>query len=293
MGSALSGDPHRSLKADFKKFDLDGDNQISLDELNTVMRSLDENWSEEQSLRIFKAIDTDKSGTLSLEELIDWVFVENKEKDSSVSWTDYEKYQKFPRNFAQLLWRLAYVAGHWGLAMMNDQRGVEKYQAESWAQTLAKENVLSLNACLQFKRMVLANAMVALPEVFDLPQDHPLSMQHDERQREANEIAAQAPYEISEELWKLVQEMCWAGVRVAMYGQKCRRKSTNYHEQDRLSKHTRIFGQAAIAMSKEPVTVAKFTDMLMEWQLGDTIKRSAGGNRRTPQSRSRDPAYVR
>lgn len=306
MGSAIARhDPHKKIKDDFKKFDLNGDNQISVDELNTVMHSLDQNWTAEHGAKIFKAIDTDKSGSLSIDELIAWVFVGEdahgfKDKDASVSWTDFEKYEKLPMSFAQALWRMAYVAGHWGIAMMNGQRGTEKYNVDTWPDQLAKHSVFSLGACQTFQRMVLASAMVALPEVFELPRDHPLSIQHDDRVNELNEMVSRVPYEMTQELWKLMTEMCQAGVRTAMIGHRCRAKSKSegaYREQDRLSKSSRLFGQAACAMSKEPVTAAKFTDLLLDWQLGDSIKRSAFGRSGSKKSYSSatasNPSQVR
>mmetsp|Transcript_15023 Transcript_15023/g.28350 ORF Transcript_15023/g.28350 Transcript_15023/m.28350 type:complete len:143 (+) Transcript_15023:2-430(+) len=102
------------------------------------------------------------------------------------------------------------------------------------------------------------------------------------------EVSCPVPHEVSEELWNSVQDMCWAAVRTCVMGRKTNNHRTQTMiEQDRLSKNTRLFGEAAARMVKEDLPSAKFHDMLMEFQLGAAVRRRSHG-RDAVRSRSKE-----
>lgn len=58
------------LKPFFKKYDQNGDNQVSINEFKLLMSDLRENVSDEKTNKIFNAADQDKSGDINFEEFV-------------------------------------------------------------------------------------------------------------------------------------------------------------------------------------------------------------------------------
>lgn len=70
------------VNAIFRQFDLDGDGNISYQELTSVFQSIDPTfWNPERVSRLLKSIDLDNSGLINYEELIAWIM--RKDQDMS------------------------------------------------------------------------------------------------------------------------------------------------------------------------------------------------------------------
>ncbi|GAA0139183.1 calmodulin-related [Lithospermum erythrorhizon] len=69
------------FKEAFSLFDKDGDGCITVDELATVIRSLDQNPSEEELQDMFAEVDADGSGTIEFTEFLALMAKKIKETD--------------------------------------------------------------------------------------------------------------------------------------------------------------------------------------------------------------------
>ena len=61
-------DEDKVVSTGFSVFDVDGDGQISLDDLRTVMQSLGEQLTDDQLAEIIKEIDTNRDDSINYEE---------------------------------------------------------------------------------------------------------------------------------------------------------------------------------------------------------------------------------
>eukprot|EP00928_Gymnodinium_smaydae_P065627 TRINITY_DN48730_c0_g1_i1.p1 TRINITY_DN48730_c0_g1~~TRINITY_DN48730_c0_g1_i1.p1 ORF type:complete len:365 (+),score=35.76 TRINITY_DN48730_c0_g1_i1:60-1097(+) len=72
----------RKVERLFDRWDRDGDDSLSQDELALMLRSLDANlWTDERISELFEVVDKDHSGTISFHEFLDWAFADSSESD--------------------------------------------------------------------------------------------------------------------------------------------------------------------------------------------------------------------
>jgi len=58
----------------FKRFDVNGDGTIEMDELSAVMKAIDaKKWTDSKLAQLMSIMDTDKSRSISYEEFVDWM----------------------------------------------------------------------------------------------------------------------------------------------------------------------------------------------------------------------------
>lgn len=60
------------IREDFRTFDRDGDGRINLLEFRELIKSLDENVSDEEALIGFRDVDTDRDGSINFHEFLAW-----------------------------------------------------------------------------------------------------------------------------------------------------------------------------------------------------------------------------
>ncbi|XP_022974413.1 calmodulin-like protein 11 [Cucurbita maxima] len=82
MAEILSEEQIVEFKEAFCLFDKDGDGCISIEELATVTRSLDQNPTEEELLDMIKEVDTDCNGTIEFSEFLNLMANRIKETDA-------------------------------------------------------------------------------------------------------------------------------------------------------------------------------------------------------------------
>lgn len=64
----------KRCSAIFSRFDINGDGNITYEELSTIFRAVDpDHWDDQSIKRLMKAIDTSHDGVIRYEELLDWV----------------------------------------------------------------------------------------------------------------------------------------------------------------------------------------------------------------------------
>lgn len=82
MTEVLSEEQIVEFKEAFCLFDKDGDGCITVDELATVIRSLDQNPTEEELQDMISEIDTDGNGTIEFAEFLNLMANKMKETDA-------------------------------------------------------------------------------------------------------------------------------------------------------------------------------------------------------------------
>ncbi|PIA45098.1 hypothetical protein AQUCO_01700557v1 [Aquilegia coerulea] len=70
MADVLTEEQIIEFEEAFHLFDKDGDGCITIDELATVIRSLDQNPTEEELLDMINEVDVDGNGTIEFEEFL-------------------------------------------------------------------------------------------------------------------------------------------------------------------------------------------------------------------------------
>ncbi|CAH1794489.1 unnamed protein product [Owenia fusiformis] len=70
MSGKLTESETTDLKEAFQLFDKDGDGRISIEEVKTVVSSLQQDIDEDQLQEMFNEVDTDGSGSIELEEFV-------------------------------------------------------------------------------------------------------------------------------------------------------------------------------------------------------------------------------
>ncbi|KAF9618624.1 hypothetical protein IFM89_002319 [Coptis chinensis] len=81
MADVLSEEQIIEFQEAFCLFDKDGDGCITIDELATVIRSLDQNPSEEELLDMITEVDADGNGTIEFGEFLNLMAKKMKETD--------------------------------------------------------------------------------------------------------------------------------------------------------------------------------------------------------------------
>ncbi|XVF66592.1 hypothetical protein PTKIN_Ptkin10aG0049600 [Pterospermum kingtungense] len=82
MGDMLSEEQIVEFKEAFCLFDKDGDGCITLEELATVIRSLDQNPTEEELQDMITEVDADGNGTIEFAEFLNLMAKKMKETDA-------------------------------------------------------------------------------------------------------------------------------------------------------------------------------------------------------------------
>ncbi|KAJ8765432.1 hypothetical protein K2173_013190 [Erythroxylum novogranatense] len=81
-GSVLTQEQIEEFREAFCLFDKDGDGCITVDELATVIRSLDQNPTEEELHDMISEVDADGNGTIEFLEFLDLMAKKMKETDA-------------------------------------------------------------------------------------------------------------------------------------------------------------------------------------------------------------------
>ncbi|KAF3627290.1 Calmodulin-3 [Capsicum annuum] len=81
MGDILNEDQIVEFQEAFNLFDKDGDGCISVEELATVIRSLDQNPTEEELQEMINEVDVDGNGTIEFTEFLNLMAKKIKETD--------------------------------------------------------------------------------------------------------------------------------------------------------------------------------------------------------------------
>ncbi|XP_022722726.1 calmodulin-like protein 8 isoform X2 [Durio zibethinus] len=82
MGDILSEEQIVEFKEAFCLFDKDGDGCITVEELATVIRSLDQNPTEEELQDMISEVDADGNGTIEFAEFLNLMAKKMKETDA-------------------------------------------------------------------------------------------------------------------------------------------------------------------------------------------------------------------
>ncbi|KAG5150267.1 hypothetical protein JHK84_026739 [Glycine max] len=82
MADVLSEEQIGEIKEAFGLFDKDGDGCITVEELATVIRSLDQNPTEEELQDMINEVDTDGNGTIEFVEFLNLMAKKMKETDA-------------------------------------------------------------------------------------------------------------------------------------------------------------------------------------------------------------------
>ncbi|KAF5206380.1 Calmodulin-related protein [Thalictrum thalictroides] len=82
MADVLTEEQIIEFEEAFNLFDKDGDGCITIDELATVIRSLDQNPTEEELLDMINEVDVDGNGTIEFEEFLNLMAKKMKETDA-------------------------------------------------------------------------------------------------------------------------------------------------------------------------------------------------------------------
>ncbi|XVF28750.1 hypothetical protein REPUB_Repub15cG0057300 [Reevesia pubescens] len=82
MGDILSDEHIVEFKEAFCLFDKDGDGCITVEELATVIKSLDQNPTEEELQDMISEVDADGNGTIEFEEFLNLMAKKMKETDA-------------------------------------------------------------------------------------------------------------------------------------------------------------------------------------------------------------------
>ncbi|KAL5712486.1 translation elongation factor EF1B gamma [Ranunculus cassubicifolius] len=82
MADVLSQEQITEFQEAFHLFDKDGDGCITIDELATVIRSLDQNPTEEELLDMITEVDVDGNGTIEFGEFLNLMAKKMKETDA-------------------------------------------------------------------------------------------------------------------------------------------------------------------------------------------------------------------
>ncbi|MCL7025024.1 hypothetical protein MKW94_021092 [Papaver nudicaule] len=82
MAESLTQDQIVEFQEAFCLFDKDGDGCITIDELATVIRSLDQNPTEEELQDMIKEVDVDGNGTIEFGEFLTLMAKKMKETDA-------------------------------------------------------------------------------------------------------------------------------------------------------------------------------------------------------------------
>ncbi|KAL2463754.1 Calmodulin-like protein 11 [Forsythia ovata] len=82
MADVLSEEQIVEFKEAFSLFDKDGDGCITIEELATVIRSLDQNPTEEELEDIINEVDSDGNGTIEFPEFLNLMASQIKENDA-------------------------------------------------------------------------------------------------------------------------------------------------------------------------------------------------------------------
>ncbi|PIA45097.1 hypothetical protein AQUCO_01700557v1 [Aquilegia coerulea] len=82
MADVLTEEQIIEFEEAFHLFDKDGDGCITIDELATVIRSLDQNPTEEELLDMINEVDVDGNGTIEFEEFLNLMAKKMKETDA-------------------------------------------------------------------------------------------------------------------------------------------------------------------------------------------------------------------
>ena len=78
--------PHNAVLETFQKFDKDGNGSISREELVEVLRTLDpDDWDDNSVDHLLASADANGDGALQIEEFVRWVFAEDVSKLGSAS----------------------------------------------------------------------------------------------------------------------------------------------------------------------------------------------------------------
>ncbi|KAK8709646.1 hypothetical protein V6N13_060659 [Hibiscus sabdariffa] len=82
MGDILTEEQVSEFKEAFNFFDKDGDGCITVEELATVIRSLDQNPSEEELQDMIKEVDADGNGSIEFSEFLSLMAKKMQESDA-------------------------------------------------------------------------------------------------------------------------------------------------------------------------------------------------------------------
>lgn len=74
----------------FRKADKNGDRCLSMSELHRLMRGLNKNWTEMHTHNLFRSVDRDADGELTIEEFLGFVFSSDVGTTGSAAETPYE-----------------------------------------------------------------------------------------------------------------------------------------------------------------------------------------------------------
>merc|ERR1712046_346036 len=83
-GTPVELSPEEKAKALFRRFDKNGDGNISRAELQTVLNTLDPSvWTEKKVERLMSSLDLDGNGTVDYEEFLAWLFNDDINSDKT------------------------------------------------------------------------------------------------------------------------------------------------------------------------------------------------------------------
>jgi len=91
---------YENVLAAFKRYDKNNDGKLTYSELHDLMSFLNNGrWTEDKTNRLLLHIDTDGNGSLSVEELVGYIFPRSSAMGGTTGLSDYEKVVEHFRSF--------------------------------------------------------------------------------------------------------------------------------------------------------------------------------------------------